>query len=222
MNYNYDVFDSVFALLGGGLIVIGILIIGLVVVEIIAYWKIFKKAGKNGWESIVPIYSYFVLVEIAGLNWWWFLLIIIDCVLQVEIEGLTFALNICGFLASFNCYYNIARRFGKDKTTSIFAGIFPFIFVLIFAFTKNDKYDASIPVSVNGIFGTVYSNVGSNQSTENVDNESNNIEAINENNDNELSIDKDISKQEHSYCGNCGLKLDSDVRFCPNCGKEKI
>ena len=28
--------------------------------------------------------------------------------------------------------------------------------------------------------------------------------------------------QEISFCGNCGSKLDSNVRFCPNCGKEKV
>ena len=143
-----------------------------------------------------------MLNEIAGLEWWWFLLLIIDVVFKIEIEGLTLAISICSFLASFNCYYNIAKKFGKDKTTSIFAGIFPFIFVLIFGFSKKEVYNASIPVSKNGIFGTPEGNINTAQSTE--------------------SVDMNNFNQDSVFCRNCGTKLNKDVRFCHHCGKENI
>ena len=57
------------------LIPVIIFAIAIVIVEIIGRWKLFKKAGRNGWESIVPFYSNWVYVEIAGLNWWYFLLV---------------------------------------------------------------------------------------------------------------------------------------------------
>ena len=38
-------------------------------------WKIFKKAGKNGWEAIVPLYNAYTLFEITWGNGWYFLLI---------------------------------------------------------------------------------------------------------------------------------------------------
>ena len=38
------------------------------VLLIIAMWKIFTKAGKPGWASIVPIYNVIVMFQIIGLN----------------------------------------------------------------------------------------------------------------------------------------------------------
>ena len=29
------------------------------ILQVIAYWKIFTKAGEEGWKSIIPIYNYF-------------------------------------------------------------------------------------------------------------------------------------------------------------------
>ena len=113
MNY-YGDFGSVLAAFGGFFILIVILVLGFAFVSIIATWKLFKKAGRNGWESIIPIYSTWVLNEIAGLNWWWFILLILNVSFSFENEGITYAFSICSFVGSFNCYYNIARRFGKD------------------------------------------------------------------------------------------------------------
>jgi len=53
------------------------LIIGLVilVLTIIAWWRIFTKAGEKGWKSIIPIYNVYILFKIAGRNFWKYLLI---------------------------------------------------------------------------------------------------------------------------------------------------
>ena len=174
-----------------------ILIIIISIVGVIASWKLFEKAGRKGWESIIPIYNSWVLVEIAGLNWWWFLLAVINFVFKVEFDGFGLSFDICGFLASFNIYYNIARKFGKNNNTSVFCGLFSYIFILIFGFSKNEVFDANISVSANGIFGT------------------NDVESAE-------SVDKNINNHSICYCGNCGTKLNKDIKYCPNCGKENL
>ena len=50
------------------------------VLLIIAMWKIFTKAGKPGWASIVPIYNVIVIFQIIGLNPWLLLLYLIPVV----------------------------------------------------------------------------------------------------------------------------------------------
>ena len=55
-------------------IVIG-LAVGILV--IVSLWIIFKKAGKPGWASIVPIYNIIVLIQIVGLPLWYLVLLII-------------------------------------------------------------------------------------------------------------------------------------------------
>lgn len=50
------------------------------VILIAAHWRIFTKAGKPGWASIIPIYNTIVLLEIIGRPIWWFLLLLIPFV----------------------------------------------------------------------------------------------------------------------------------------------
>ncbi|MBQ3510879.1 MAG: hypothetical protein IJA30_01125 [Bacilli bacterium] len=70
----------------------------LAVFTIIAYWKMYKKAGKAGWASIVPFYHDYVLCEIGGLNGWMFLLEF------VPIANIVLAVIVCK---------NIAKAFDK-------------------------------------------------------------------------------------------------------------
>ncbi len=51
----------------------------VVIVMIVAQWKLFSKAGKPGWASLVPIYNTVVLLEIVGRPTWWILLLLIPC-----------------------------------------------------------------------------------------------------------------------------------------------
>ena len=212
---NYTDYDAAYAALGGGIIVIWVLILAILIVGLVANWKMFRKAGKQGWECIIPFYGYWVLVEIAGLNWWWCLLIFADSIVEmVNLKELSTIANLASLFASFNCYYNIAKRFNKNTGTSVCAGIFSYIFILIFGFSKNEVYDTSIPVSANGIFGhpvnNSYQNNNVNQSTNSVDM-----------NTNVANNNVNTNGYTHSFCGNCGTKLENNVRFCPNCGREK-
>lgn len=239
MDYYFNL-ESILAVFGGFLIIFVLIVLAFAIVSIVASWKLFKKAGRNGWESIIPIYSTWVLNEIAGLNWWWFILLILNVTFSFENEGITYAFSICSFIASFNCYYNIARKFGKDKGISILAGIFPFIFLLVFGFSKSETYDRNIVVGKNGIFSNVDNmnnvnntydnsyNVNKNrddQSTGNVDmsnvtdsNVDQSTESVDTNNTNNNNDNTVVSKK--AFCGNCGNKLDDNAKFCGNCGKE--
>ena len=65
---------NVSAAAAGGIIaasvIVLLILIPLLVLIIVGRWKMYKKAGKQGWEAIVPFYSDWVYVEIAELNWW--------------------------------------------------------------------------------------------------------------------------------------------------------
>ncbi len=71
MEYNYD----------GGLgfgYYFFIFLVG--VFSIVCLWKVFVKAGKPGWASIVPIYNVLTELEIIGRPWWWLLLMLVPLV----------------------------------------------------------------------------------------------------------------------------------------------
>ena len=41
----------------GVIMVYLVIILAIYVVQIIAMWKLFNKAGEKGWKSIIPIYN---------------------------------------------------------------------------------------------------------------------------------------------------------------------
>lgn len=91
----------------------------LMVLVIAGFWKVFVKAGKPGWASIVPIYNAFVLLDIAGKPAWWFILFLIPLVNIV----IAFIVSIA-----------IAKRFGKGTGFGIGLALLGFIFYPILGF----------------------------------------------------------------------------------------
>lgn len=44
-----------------------LIILAFYVLIIVAQWKIFTKAGQEGWKALIPIYNVVVLYKIIGL-----------------------------------------------------------------------------------------------------------------------------------------------------------
>lgn len=142
------------------LIIIGFfLFIGLIlkILEIVGFWKIFKKANKPGWASIVPFYNTYVKCEVGGTAWWWILLVYVTNIIGIlgapVSGGLSYVLSIVTLFSKFNINYNICKKFGKDFGYAIILTLFPFIGALILG-GKKYNYDESITTSSNGVFGS--------------------------------------------------------------------
>ena len=112
--YDYDLYDysagvsttssiGTFPLIGGSLASILI---------IVSLWKIFKKAGKPGWASIVPIYNMIVLFFIPFAN----------------------------IYALFKIYIELAHKFGKSTGFGVATVFFSIVCLPILAFSKTAEY----------------------------------------------------------------------------------
>ena len=79
-----------------------LLLAGLViaVIMIIAMWKIFEKAGHEGWKAIIPIYSFYILLKIVDKPGWWLILMIIPLVNYIYLVW---------------TYNMLSKSFGKDE-----------------------------------------------------------------------------------------------------------
>lgn len=99
-----------------------VLSMALSILMIISLWKIFKKAGKPGWASIIPIYNIYIMCEIAEKEWWYVLL---SCV--------PFA-NIYAMVVLYN---GMAKRFGKSGGFVAGMILLPVIFFPMLAFGKD-------------------------------------------------------------------------------------
>lgn len=54
-----------------------IFVIAFYVALVVAQWKIFVKAGEEGWKAIIPIYNVIILYKISGLSPWLLLLFLL-------------------------------------------------------------------------------------------------------------------------------------------------
>lgn len=146
---------AVLAGLGIFLAIIGVIVVAWAIFYLIGMVKLYKKCGKGGWEAIVPIYNNYVLVDIAGLNWWWFLLMIASS-LFVSTNGdsvstLAYVGGIASLFANINVAYNMSKKFHKETVWIVLAVLFGGIVYPILGYSKKEEYDASVPVSKNGL-----------------------------------------------------------------------
>lgn len=136
--------DSLFGMfLGIGLFIMFIVaIIGIFF--IIVNWKLFKKAGYNGWEAIVPVYNGYILCKILGINFWIFMLGIplglgfVGGFLSAFSEGLgaLFDLLTFGYSIFIGIWTSLryAKAFGKDGGFAVGIMLLPIVFLPILAF----------------------------------------------------------------------------------------
>lgn len=97
----------------------GLIYLGFIVFLIATYWKIFEKAGKPGWASLVPIYSSFVYMEIINKPKIWILYMLIP---------------IAGIYWAYLSVVEFAKVFGKDSGFALGLIFLPLIFYPILAF----------------------------------------------------------------------------------------
>ena len=183
------------ALLGGSILLllfIAVIAIVVAVLYIVGLWKLFKKAGKNGWEAIIPFYNNWVLIEISGLNWWYFFILISGTILTI-LGNFGISLPVIPLVSRvavyFFIFYNLGKRMNKNPSTFGILGLFfSGIMTMVIGLSKDYQYDGSIEVSKNGPIG-VANNSNSNNEPE-------------------------------RYCLGCGQKLKPNTAFCENCGKK--
>ena len=111
-------------------------VLAFAVLMLAASWKIFTKAGKPGWASIVPVYNAVVLLEIVGKPVWWILLWLIPGVNIVVIIIV---------------YHRLALSFGKDILFTIGMIFLSFVFLPILAFGKSEYLGPGGNVEGSGI-----------------------------------------------------------------------
>ena len=87
-----------------------------------AWWNIFTKAGRPGWQSLVPFYNFMVMLEIAGKPWWWIIFLLIP---------------ILNIFINFRFSIALAKAFGKSTLFGFFLIFWFPIGYLILGFDKS-------------------------------------------------------------------------------------
>lgn len=100
-----------------------VILLAIAVLSIIALWKIFVKAGEEGWKAIIPFYNSYILYKLTWGNGFFFLLSLIPCV------GIVF-----GIITS----VKLAKAFGKSTAFAVGLIFLGPIFQLILGFDSSE------------------------------------------------------------------------------------
>src|ERR1700736_5231760 len=91
----------------------------VMLIMIVAFWKVFTKAGQPGWAILIPIYNMYVWCKIVGRPGWWVLLMLIPFV---------------NFIILIILAIDLAKSFGKGAGFGIGIAFLGIIFLPILAF----------------------------------------------------------------------------------------
>lgn len=120
-SYAYD--TAATAVMTGFLAIYYVVMLAVLVVMLVAQWKIFVKAGRPGWASIIPFYNMYCLFDIAWGNGWLFLLTFIPCV---------------GTIFQLIAYFKLASAFGKGAGFGVGLIFLSPIFLIILGFGSSE------------------------------------------------------------------------------------
>lgn len=108
-----------------------LVILPLIVFYVVCLWKVFEKAGVEGWKAIIPGYNGWVLAEIAGKPGWW------------GIIGFAGVVPILGWIASIASLVlyviiciELSKKFGKDPAFAALLVLVSIVGFAILAFGK--------------------------------------------------------------------------------------
>lgn len=158
--------DAVTVALIAGMIAGGIaataLILTLVmyVLTVVARWKVFAKAGIDGWKSIIPFYNTYLSYQLAGMNGWWCILIITASgystyVNQLEdkpslaVSLIAIILGIIAIVFEFKRASGTAKAFSKKTGFAIGLFFLQPIFEMILGFGDAKYQDPEIASSAS-------------------------------------------------------------------------
>lgn len=107
------------------------------VLQVVAMWKIFEKAGEAGWKSLIPLYNLYILLKIIRFNW---LLLLGLLIWIIPVIGWAIGAIYMVVLQVIICY-RLSRSFGKELGYTLGLLFLTPIFYLILGF-GSAKYKA--------------------------------------------------------------------------------
>lgn len=229
-DYGYDSVKNASILAGVGAFTL-VISMAISVFTIVCNWKIFKKAGKKGWESIVPIYNVIIELEIVELPMWYIALLF---------------LPFANIYAVFKINIELAKKFGKSTGFGVGLTLLSPIFRAILAFSDDAVYEGNDtqnrevnePTSPNvgpqtGFVQPVQPvqpvmpqvPVQPEVQVQPIDN-MNTVAAVEQAPIPTLGTQQPVQNnqepqvQRPMFCTNCGAPILENARFCTNCGKQ--
>ena len=108
--------------------------LAVLVITFVSYWKVFAKAGRPGWEGIVPIYNYYILITqiIKKPTSWAIAYLVLIVVSMIPFVGLLAIIPL--LVLSVLVMHELSKAFGQGVGFTIGLVLLPIIFLPVLAF----------------------------------------------------------------------------------------
>ena len=125
------------------LVVLCMIMLIVYVVYVIGMWKVFTKAGEEGWKSIIPIYNMYIMYKISwktSMFWITLGLAVVAGIFGalVSVSAIFVTLQslvaLAVFVISVMQLYKLSKAFGYGGGFTVGLVFLPFIFTLILGF----------------------------------------------------------------------------------------
>ena len=136
----------------GAYLVVGVI---WVILQVIAYWRIFKKAGEPGWKSLIPVYSGYVQYKIAWKPMMFWIMLIATFIGNYTYNNylsesstmwmvITLILGVVCLIINIMYSVKLAKAFGKGIGFAVGLLLLQPIFILILAFGSAEYQGADL------------------------------------------------------------------------------
>lgn len=122
-------------------------IIVLLILLVVAYWKMFTKAGVAGWKSLIPLYNVYIAFKIAWKDqtafWVWLAANVVYGPFRDHDGGdgvITIVAGILALVWWMRFCIRQAESYGKGAGTGITAFFLPNIMTLYYGFASSCTY----------------------------------------------------------------------------------
>ena len=124
--------------------------IALVVLYIVGMWRIFEKAGENGWKCLIPFYNQYTMYKMFWETKYFWIVFALSIAngffngLALTIPALStvgYIISLVTFVFSVFLNYRISASFGHGIGYCIGLLLLPIIFTLILGFNQDEYYE---------------------------------------------------------------------------------
>ena len=148
--YNSDFDDAAESLIAMGvvfIIVFAIIMIAIAAFSIVVMWKLFEKAGEEGWKCLIPFYNLYVLAQIAyghnpAKNGMCLAIALVPIGSFIPYVG--FLASIAELVLEIMMFIELARAFGKSDGFAVGLILIGIVFMAIIAFDKDTFYQRGV------------------------------------------------------------------------------
>jgi len=217
-------YESGLGFVFGFLLILILIYLVIALVSVVAKWQLYKKAGKEGWAAIIPVYSTYVETQIAGLSPYWLIVTVATAFISGVSSGsesdlfslISLVLSLANIYFYFILNLSFAKSYGKSEGFGVCMALFPIIFLPVLAFSKDTKYVGVAPVG-----DLIRKYITKDEPTTNNNVNSNVNNSVNQDaNANATSVNEQQQNTAGSYCPNCGKPVSQTDVFCQSCGSK--